>query len=120
MTTYYPPGHTGPLDVGLFDPEEVGVFGFDWTDWLAKYSVATVDESKWEVSAGALLGDGITPVTFKGITTTPGAPMLATPETTCHVYLDTAVAGDVIVLTNHIRAGQLQVDRSMQFTVQER
>lgn len=117
---YLPPGHQGPLDVGLIDPEEVGVFGFNWADWLTKNNLANVDESTWSVSTGAALGDGVTTVDKKGLVATPGAPTLASPQTTCHVYVNGAAAGDTITITNHIRASSLLADRSMIVTVSER
>lgn len=118
--TYYPPGFPGPIDLGRLDPEAVAVYSFDWSAWLTRNSLAAIEESVWEISTGGAIGDGVTVVTRKGVNTIPAEPTLLSPRTACHIYATTAQVGDVLTVTNHIRAATLQDEASFSVLIEER
>lgn len=125
----YPSGESGPVVIDDVDPDAVVVVGVDWSQWLSNRGLSAIDESSWHPGDGAAVGDGSTPVTKKGKTATPPAPSITAGEavstiaaglTLASIYIDTGEVGDVITVSNHIRAGQVMDEVSMQFTVAQR
>lgn len=109
----YPPGIAEPRVIDPIDPSETAPVTMDWSDWLTRVGESAVDESTWEISAGADKGDGVTPQTIGGKTVTPAAPSIVTLTlTTCVVYITTGVVGDTITVANHVRAGNFLAEKS--------
>lgn len=115
----YPAGDACPVQVDSIDPDGVVKITFDWTDWLVDVAEAAIDASTFSVSAGGVVGDGVTPVTRKSKLVTPPAPILASPLCTVHVYVDTAVVGETLTVSNHVRAGVLLEEKSATMNVLE-
>lgn len=115
----YPPGFDGPVAIDPIDVDAIAKVSFDWTDWLTAIGGANIDAHSWTVSGGGAIADGVTPVDRKTFTVTPPAPSLVTPISTAHVYVDTAVVGDTITVSCHVRSGQVTDERSATMLVIE-
>lgn len=126
----YRPGNPGPAEIDGIDPDGIVVVGVDWSQALSDEGlVGGIDESTWHPSAGILVGDGVAVVSRKGKVATPPAPSTTVGEyvdtipaslTLAHIYVDDALPGTYVEVSNHIKAGSLMDEVTLRMLVQER
>lgn len=121
MAIYYDPDQPDMPVLSALDPDSVGVFSFDVSEWVNDIGAVQLDEAAWSVTPGFMLGDGATPVTKKAMTVQPLPPIIDGSSVRASIWSDAATPTNSWCTANvQIRSGNQIMDVSARFQLRNR